>query len=60
MDTLKFKIEKETKGAVRFQEVGEDGQPAFAPKIGTLYVKKSAFPNGKIVETLELSVKWGV
>jgi hypothetical protein len=28
---LRFAFEKETKGAVRFQEVGEDGKPAFAP-----------------------------
>ena len=27
---LRFAFEKETKGAVRFQEVGEDGKPAFA------------------------------
>jgi hypothetical protein len=33
--TLRFAFEKETKGAVRFQEVGEDGKPAFAPSIGT-------------------------
>jgi len=28
---LKFAFEKETKGAVRYQEVGDDGAPAFAP-----------------------------
>jgi hypothetical protein len=33
---LKFAFEKETKGAVRYQEVGEDGAPAFAPQVGTL------------------------
>jgi hypothetical protein len=27
---LKFAFEKETKGAVRYQEVGEDGAPAYA------------------------------
>ena len=36
---LKFVVEKETKGAVRFQEVGDDGAPAFAPQVGTLYTK---------------------
>ena len=41
---LKFAFEKETKGAVRYQEVGEDGAPAFAPQVGTLYVRKSAMP----------------
>ena len=47
--TLKFSFEKETKkGAVRYQEVGEDGAPAFAPQVGTLYIRKSAMPGGKI------------
>ena len=45
---LRFAFEKETKGAVRFQEVGEDGKPAFAPSISTLYIRKSALPDGKI------------
>ena len=49
---LRFAFEKETKGAVRFQEVGEDGKPAFAPSIGTLYIRKSALPDGKIPQTL--------
>jgi len=46
---IKFKFEKETKGAVRFQEVEQDGEsPAFAPKIGTLYIRKSALVTGQI------------
>ena len=39
--TLKFAFEKETKGAVRYQEVSDDGTPAFAPQVGSLYVRKS-------------------
>jgi len=31
--TLKFAFLNETKGAVRYQEVGDDGAPAFAPKV---------------------------
>jgi hypothetical protein len=38
--TLKFAFEKETKGAIRFQEVGDDGTPAFAPQVGTFYIRK--------------------
>jgi hypothetical protein len=49
---LKFAFEKETKGAVRYQEVGDDGALAFAPQVGTLYVRKSAMPDGKIPKTL--------
>jgi hypothetical protein len=45
--TLKFAFEKETKGAVRYQEFGDDGTPAFAPQVGSLYVRKSAMPGGK-------------
>ena len=45
---LKFAFEKETKGTVRYQEVGDDGALAFAPQVGTLYVRKSAMPDGKI------------
>jgi hypothetical protein len=54
--TLKFAFEKETKGAIRFQEVGEDGTPAFAPQVGTLYIRKSALPGGKIPKILTVSI----
>ena len=37
---LKFAFEKETKGAVRYQEVGDDGTPAFAPSRHTLRPQK--------------------
>ena len=36
---LEFLIEKETKGALRYQEVVKDGGDA---KIGSFYVRKSA------------------
>lgn len=55
--TLKFTFEKETKGAVRYQEVGDDGAPAFAPKVGTLYVRKTALPDGKIPKALFVAIK---
>lgn len=54
--TLKFTFEKETKGAVRFQEVGDDGAPAFAPQVGTLYIRKSALPGGKIPKILTVTI----
>jgi hypothetical protein len=53
---LRFTVEKETKGAVRYQEVGDDGAPAFAPQVGTLYVRKSAMPGGKIPKTLIVTI----
>ena len=42
---LKFKFEKETPGTVRYQEVGADGNPASAPSVPMLYVRKSAMPD---------------
>jgi hypothetical protein len=54
--TLKFMFEKETKGAIRYQEVGDDGAPAFAPQVGTLYIRKTAIPGGKIPKKLIVTV----
>jgi hypothetical protein len=45
---VRFKLEKEPEGALRYQEVDEKGEvieQAWA-KIGTLYVPKSAFERG--------------
>ena len=53
--TLKFAFEKETRGAVRYQEVSDDGTPAFAPQVGSLYVRKSAMPGGKIPKVLTVT-----
>jgi hypothetical protein len=53
---LRFAFEKETKGAVRFHEVGEDGKAAFAPSVGTLYIRKSAPPDGKIPQMLTVTI----
>lgn len=47
---VEFEFERETKNKVRFAEVG-DGDV-----IGTLYVSKSAFSNGKFPETLTVTI----
>jgi hypothetical protein len=39
-------------------EVGDDGEPAFAPEVGTLYVRKSAKPGGKIPKKLRCMSRW--
>jgi len=47
---VRFELEKETKGALRYQEIDEKGEAieqALA-KIGTLYMRKSAFEQGGI------------
>ena len=50
---VKFRIEKETKGTVKYDEVIEPGKP---PVIGVLYVKKYALPSPypkEVVATLQ-------
>jgi hypothetical protein len=48
MFTVKMKLEKETKGALRYQEVDDADVPVeqIWAKIGTLYVRKTAFERG--------------
>jgi hypothetical protein len=41
---------------VLFEEVGDDGEPAFAPQVGTLYIRKSAMPGDKIPKTLTVTI----
>ena len=55
-NTLYFVVEKETKGAVRYKEVDEAGKDAFAPVVGTLYVRKSAMP-GRVPAKLTVTIK---
>ena len=45
---VRFKFENETRGALRYQEVDEKGEvmEQSRAKIGTLYVRKSAFERG--------------
>jgi hypothetical protein len=55
--TIHFKFEKETKGAVRYKEVNEDGSEIFGEGvIGSLYVRKSALP-GKVLDKLTITIK---
>jgi len=44
----KFKFKQETKGALRYEEVDEKGTPIEQAwvKIGTIYLRKSAFVRG--------------
>lgn len=53
---LRFEFEKETKGAVRYQEVDAPGKPAFAAKVGSLYMRKTALP-GSIPQALNVTIK---
>lgn len=53
---LHFRVEKKTKGAVRYQECTANGDDVFDAKVGTLYVRKSAMP-GKVIERLAVTIK---
>jgi len=46
-----FKLEKDTKGAVRYQEEGH------APSIGTLYIRKHAFDSADFDDEIEVIVR---
>lgn len=56
--TLRFKLEKTTPGALRYQELGDDGLPKKienGAKVGTLYVRKSAV-DGDEPKMLEVKI----
>jgi hypothetical protein len=46
--TAEFVLERETKGALRYQEVDDKDQPVETvwAKIGTLYIRKTGFERG--------------
>jgi hypothetical protein len=57
---VRFKLEKETRGALRYLEVDENGELIEQPwaKIGSLYVRKSAFGHGAVYpQTLRVVVE---
>lgn len=59
--TVNFSLEKETKGALRYQETDGNGQPVKiegGAKIGTLYIRKSAL-NGEMPAKLIVTVASG-
>jgi hypothetical protein len=47
--TCHFKLEKETKGAIRYMQVDEQGNPHgvdAGAQLGSVYIRKSAFKDG--------------
>lgn len=56
-----FNFERETKGAIRFQEVDEEGHAKTTNNgglVGTLYLRKAGLPNGipkRLVVNIEAS-----
>lgn len=57
---VSFSLERETKGALRYQEVNDLGQPITQPDhymIGTLYVRKHVF-RGERPKFLNITVSY--
>lgn len=57
---VKFLLDQETKGALRYKEVDDNGTPreiTEGAKIGTLYIRKTAIP-GKQPPALSVTVEW--
>lgn len=42
---LRFDFEKETKGAVRYKEVADDGSQQANPVVGSMYFRKDQIPD---------------
>lgn len=49
--SIKFEVEKETKGAVRYKEVSED------PVIGTLYIRKTHLKSLDLAGTEDIVIE---
>lgn len=58
--TLNFVKEKDTPGAVRYQEADDKGSKAdrTVAKIGTLYVRKETFSGGTVPDKLKVTLDW--
>ncbi len=61
MKTLKipFILEKQTQNTYRYFEANDKGEKAISAEqsIGTLYVKKSVFPDGKVPDKLTVTIQ---
>jgi hypothetical protein len=57
-----MKLERETKGALRYMEVDEDGDRVEiqdGAKIGTLYIRKSALHSGVYPDNIVVEIQIG-
>jgi hypothetical protein len=60
---VKMKLARATPGALRYEEVGVDGLVSGQPnkpgnKVGTLYTRKGAFPNGDEPQEIVLTITY--
>lgn len=58
-ETVKFAIDRETKGALRFNEVDDEGQvKKTGYTIGTLYLRKDSGPGRGKPQVLSAVLEW--
>ena len=57
---LLFKLRNETKGALRYEEVAEDGETVLGisagASVGTLYIRKTAYTKGIYPDTITVDI----
>lgn len=59
---VKMKLERETKGAVRYFECDQNENPIEIPdgaKLGTLYVRKTTFSGGEYPQKITVTIQEG-
>lgn len=57
--TVTFKFKNETKGAIRYQEIGDDGverSTGDGAKIGSLYIRKTALNGDGVPQKLKVVI----
>jgi len=58
--TMKFNLEKETKGALRYQQVDDTGLAKTieaGAEVGTLYLRKSAFNGADFPRSIKVTIE---
>lgn len=57
MDELPFVIDKDTKNAVRYRQVNEDGSAPFTAAVETIYIRKFVMQQGKVPQKIRVSIR---
>jgi hypothetical protein len=58
--TCHFKLEKETKGAIRYMQVDGEGNSYGAEagaELGSVYIRKSAFKDGSVPQKITMVIQ---
>lgn len=54
-----FKLDRQTKGALRYMEVNSDGKvlDQSSCTVGTLYIRKAAYSDGEYPEAIRIQIQ---